>query len=132
MQWQLYRSLSQERSVLQQKLQLFNSTLEQQRIHTKELEELQKKINQLTRYTQSPKSPIDSLKAIRTITGNGLQTITISKKSFELQVSCRNAQHATICLQKLMQDPSIRIVKLTSLQSNQKQIIALFKGEIAQ
>ena len=131
MQWSLYRSLFQETILLKQKLSSFDTVLEQQRTQTEEQEQLQKKMDSLAKYKTSPKNPVSALSSLRAITGNGLQAVTVSKHRFELHVICQNAQHATICLQKLLQDMRIRTVKLTSLQSNQKQVIAIFKGEIA-
>ncbi len=129
MQWSLYRSLFQEKMLIQQKLGSFDTVLKQQRTQTEEQEQLQKKNDLLTKYKTSPKNPAATLNALHAITGNGLQSVTISKNRFELHVACRNAHHATICLQKLRHDTNIRTVKLTSLQSNQKQVIAIFKGE---
>ncbi len=131
MQWHLYRSLSQEKRMLEQQVPSFNNVLEQQRSQTEEQEQLQKNIDAVTKYKTLPKNPIKTLTALRAITGNGLQSVTIAKNHFELHVTCQNAHHATICLQKLLQDPHISTVKLTSLQSNQKQVVAIFKGEIA-
>lgn len=130
MQWSLYRSLVREKLTLQQKLSSFDTVLEQQRTQTEEQEQLQKKNDSLAKYKTSPKNPVSALRSLRAITGNGLQAVTISKCHFELHVICQNAQHATICLQKLLKESSIRTVKLTSLRSNQKQVIAIFKGEI--
>jgi len=130
MQWSLYRSLFQEKIQLKQKLGSFDTVLEQQRTQAEEQEQLQKKIDSLAKYKTFPKNPVSTLSSLRAITGNGLQAVTISKHRFELHVTCQNTQHATICLQKLLKDMRIRTVKLISLQSNQKQVIAIFKGEI--
>ncbi len=130
MQYSLYRSLSQEKTTRQQELSSFNALLEQQRKQTEEQKLLQQKINKVTRYKTSPKTPITALNALHAITGRGMQAITISKNHFELHVACQNAQHATICLQKLLHNTHIRTAKLLSLQSDQKQVVAIFKGEI--
>jgi hypothetical protein len=128
--YSLYRSLSQEKSRLQQKLGSFNKLIEQQRTQKEDLEQLQNKIDLLKKYTTAPKNPVDALNSLHAITGNGLQSIAISKNTFELQVACQNAQHAAICLQKLQRDQRINTVKLTAMQSHNNQIIAIFKGEI--
>lgn len=130
MQYTLYRSLHQEKSTHQQELSSFNALLEQQRTQAEEQKLLQKNIDSISKYKTSPKNPLNALTALHAITGRGMHAVTISKNRFELHVACQNAQHATICLQKLLNNAHIRNAKLMSLQSNQKQVIALFKGEI--
>lgn len=131
LQWYSLHTAHQERNALQQQISRYNAILEQQQRETKQKEQLEQNIQKLTRYKTKPKNPINFLHALHAITGNGLQSITISKKQFELHVACQQAQHAIICIQKLQQDPQIALVQLVALQTNKQHIIAHFKGEKA-
>lgn len=129
--WRSLHTARQERHAVQQQINGYNAILEKQQRETKQKEQLEQNIHTLTRYKTKPKNPIAFLNALYAITGNGLQSITISKKQFELNVACQQAQHAALCLQKLQQESHIRMAQLITLQMNKKQIIAHFKGERA-
>lgn len=129
-QYWLYHSLTQEINGIQQELSRFDTIVVQQRAQTDEQALLQKKINAILKYRQRPKSPLDLLQKLRVIMTDNLQNVTIEKNNLELQVLCQSTRHATAYLQRLVHVPHMQTVKLVSLQSHKKRVIALFKGKI--
>ena len=130
-QWHMYSALHKEKNELQQQLLPFPSAMEQQHKQVQEKELRHQQLDKLSKYRESPKNPSDTLSSLRKALGAiPIQSVTLSKGSFELHALCTNAQQANACLQKLTSEKMIHNIKLTSLQANQKQLIAIFKGEI--
>ncbi len=127
----LYYSLRQKRQQLEQQLQPLSSVIEQEVKQREEQKQLQKSLDKITAYATKPKNPIDLILALHQTTGAmAIQSLSVSPDAFELQTVCPNAQEANACLQKLTKNNYIYAVKLTSLQVNQKQLLATFKGSV--
>ena len=130
MQWSLYRSLAQEKIVLEQELSSFSSIMEKQRKQGAKQEQFKQTINKLTKYKTAPKNPVVAISLFHTIAGPALQGVTISKQQFTMRIHCTNAQQANLHLQNLMKTKAIHTAKLVSLQADKKQVIALCTGEL--
>ncbi len=130
-QWRVYRTIHKEKHELQQQLNSFSSVMETEHKQVEDRDALQHQLNKLNKYSKTPKSPIEFLSSLRTTLGTiPMQSFTLTKNNFELHILCTNAQQANFCLQKLTHNSLIRSVKLVSLQTHQKQLMAVFKGEV--
>ncbi len=129
-QWYTWYTIKTEKRALHEQLAPFAKEMEIQRKQTADKTLLHQHLNKLTKYSKNPKNPAALLGSLRTLFGTApLQSISFSKNNFETQILCTNAQQATAYLQKLLANDSIKTVRLTSLQAQQKQLIATFKGK---
>lgn len=119
MQWRLHRDLSRQSQQLQEITHNFNTVMEAQRKTKQDYDGLQKKFSKLTSCVDCPKNPADLITIIRNATTAApLQSLAITKKNVEIQVTCAHAKQATAMVKSLSQSGLFSNVQLASLNAS--------------
>ena len=118
-QWQTVSTLRIKRDHLKQKVTQFETTIAQQRALKQEREELAQRIKKIEKYAQACPLPehLEALSKACNHQNTAIESLTLDRKSFELQAQCARQDQIMQLLELLSKAPYFDTIALVSLQA---------------
>lgn len=130
--WQKYSKINAEKIIMQSKTAKFSTLMEHKQKLKKEESDLQSKLSVLQTYQTKNNASIEFLSKLNKIANFQLSSVILQKNSTTISGYCTTTQEATRIIQAISQMPSIKQVKLSSLNpktvSNKSMLQLTLRG----